>query len=79
MVKTDFRSPNKNQYRTNLSNIVLVQVRVMRKVQDTHYVDYIKGIGRIYRRTLIGTCDKVAFAKLVEIARTLWWPPRCAP
>jgi hypothetical protein len=51
----------------------------MRKVQDTHYVDYIKGIGRIYRRTLIGTCDKVAFAKLVEIARTLWWPPRCAP
>jgi len=32
--------------------------------QDTYYVGYIKGVGRIYQQTFIDTYSRVAFAKL---------------
>lgn len=32
--------------------------------QDTFYVGYIKGVGRIYQQTVIDTYSAVAFAKL---------------
>jgi transposase InsO family protein len=34
--------------------------------QDTFYVGTMKGVGRIYQRTFIDTCSKVAFAKLYD-------------
>lgn len=34
--------------------------------QDTYYVGYVKGIGRIYQQTFIDTYSKVAFAKLYD-------------
>lgn len=34
--------------------------------QDTYYVGYIKGVGRIYQQTFIDTYSKVAFAKLYD-------------
>jgi hypothetical protein len=32
--------------------------------QETYYVGNIKGVDRIYKQTFIGTCSRVAFAKL---------------
>jgi hypothetical protein len=32
--------------------------------QDTFYVGYMKGVGRIYQQTVIDTYSSVAFAKL---------------
>lgn len=32
--------------------------------QDTFYVGYIKGVGRIYQQTVIGACSNFGFAKL---------------
>ena len=34
--------------------------------QDTYYVGYIKGVGKIYQQTFIDTYTKVAFAKLYD-------------
>jgi transposase InsO family protein len=34
--------------------------------QDTYYVGYIKGVGKIYQQTFIDTYAKVAFAKLYD-------------
>ncbi len=34
--------------------------------QDTYYVGYIKGVGRIYQQTFIDTYSKVATAKLYD-------------
>lgn len=34
--------------------------------QDTYYVGYIKGVGKIYQQTFIDTYSKVAFAKLYD-------------
>jgi len=34
--------------------------------QDTYYVGYIKGVGRIYQQTFIDTYSKVAYAKLYD-------------
>ena len=34
--------------------------------QDTYYVGYIKGVGRIYQQTYIDTYSKVAFCKLYD-------------
>ncbi len=35
-------------------------------VQDTYYVGYIKGVGRIYQQTFIDTYSKVVFCKLYD-------------
>jgi hypothetical protein len=32
--------------------------------QDTFYVGNMKGVGRIYHQTFVGTCANVIFAKL---------------
>ena len=34
--------------------------------QDTYYVGYIKGVGRIYQQTFIDTYSKVVFCKLYD-------------
>ena len=34
--------------------------------QDTYYVGYIKGVGKIYQQTYVDTYSKVAFAKLYD-------------
>ena len=34
--------------------------------QDTYYVGYIKGVGKIYQQTFVDTYSKVAFAKLYD-------------
>lgn len=34
--------------------------------QDTYYVGYIKGVGKIYQQTFIDTYSRVAFAKLYD-------------
>jgi len=34
--------------------------------QDTYYVGYIKGVGKIYQQTFIDTYSKVAFAKIYD-------------
>jgi len=34
--------------------------------QDTYYVGYIKGVGKIYQQTFIDTYSKVAFAKVYD-------------
>src|SRR5665213_63875 len=39
--------------------------------QDTYYVGNIKGVDRIYQRTFIDTCTRVAFAKLYESKHTI--------
>lgn len=38
--------------------------------QDTFYIGYLKGVGRIYQQTLIDTDSSVAFAELY----TAWVP-----
>src|SRR5207237_7146360 len=34
--------------------------------QDTYYVGYIKGVGKIYQQTFIDTYSRVAFAKVYD-------------
>jgi uncharacterized protein YfbU (UPF0304 family) len=35
--------------------------------QDTYYVGYIKGVGKIYQQTFIDTYSRVAFAKVYDL------------
>lgn len=35
-------------------------------VQDIYYVGYIKGLGHLYRQTVIDTYSKIGFAKLYD-------------
>ena len=39
--------------------------------QDTYYVVNIKGVGRIYQQTFIGTYSRIAFARVYDRKRPL--------
>ena len=39
--------------------------------QDSYYVGYIKGIGKIYQQTFVDTYTRVAFAKVYDEKNSL--------